>query len=151
MLPLLHYKKCDPLKVVLTSSNRKKIFFNIFKLFYLITFSHFSIYIMKYSFCKLCIWSLFLRVLHFLQCLVIEYGALIIHSSLVIFSIKNVSSSTSHFVFTSLRLSLREFKKILSDIFIYISILIKSYMIANIMNMQIFNLIKYDLNGNWRS
>ena len=43
--------------------------------------------------------------------------------------IKNVSSSTSHrkeSIFTSLRLSFREFKKILSNTFIYESILIKT-------------------------
>ena len=68
--------------------------------------------------------------------------------------IKNVSSSTSHkrnFVFTSFRLSLREFRKIISNTCIYESILIKIYMNANIMHTQIFNLIKNDLNGHWRS
>ena len=62
--------------------------------------------------------------------------------------IKNVSSSTSHkktpslrlSVFTSIHLSLREFKKILPNTFIYGSILIKIYMNINIMNTQIFHL-----------
>ena len=68
--------------------------------------------------------------------------------------IKNVSSFTSHnknSVFTSFRLSLGEFKKILPNTFFYESILIKIYINANIMNTQIFHLIKYDLNGHWRS
>ena len=39
------------------------------------------------------------------------------------------------------------FRKILSSTFIYEPILIKNYMNANIMNTQIFNLIKYDLKG----
>ena len=60
--------------------------------------------------------------------------------------IKNVSSSTSHkktppfYFFTSFRLSLRDFKKILPNTFIYELILIKIYMNTNIMNMQIFHL-----------
>ena len=55
--------------------------------------------------------------------------------------IKNVSSSTSHKKNPSLRLSLREFKKILPSTFIYQPILIKkNCMNANIMNSQIFNL-----------
>ena len=61
--------------------------------------------------------------------------------------IKNVSSSTTHkktpsfrlYVFTSLRPSLREFKKILPNTFIYESILIEIYMNTNIMNTQIFH------------
>jgi hypothetical protein len=63
---------------------------------------------------------------------------------------KNVSSSTSHkknFVFTSFRPSLREFKKILSNTFIYESILIKNLYEYQIMNTQIFHLKKYDLIG----
>ena len=68
---------------------------------------------------------------------------------------KNVSSSTSHkktpsfrlYVFTSFRLSLRDFKKILPNTFIYEAILIKIYMNTNIMNTQIFHLKKYDLKG----
>ena len=64
--------------------------------------------------------------------------------------IKNVSSSTSHkntlsfrlYVFPSLRLSVftsvREFKKILPNTFIYESILIKIYMNTNIIDTQIF-------------
>ena len=79
------------------------------------------------------------------------------------FIFKNVSSSTSHkktpsfrlyvfpslrpYVFPSLRPSLRDFKKILPDIFIYESILIKIYMNTNIMNTQIFHLKKYDFKG----
>jgi hypothetical protein len=59
----------------------------------------------------------------------------------------NVSSSTSHKKTPSLRLSLWEFKKSLHNTFIYESILIKIYVNANIINTQIFNLIKYDLNG----
>ena len=51
-------------------------------------------------------------------------------------------------VFPSLRLSLRKFKKILPNTFIYESILIKkNYMNTNIMNTQIFHLNKYDLKG----
>ena len=46
-----------------------------------------------------------------------------------------------------LPLSLREFKKILPYTFIYVSILRKIYMNANIMNTQIFHFIKYDLKG----
>ena len=61
--------------------------------------------------------------------------------------IKNVSYSTSHKKNPSLRLTLREFKKSVSNTFIYVSILIKIYVNANIMNTQIFNFIKYDLNG----
>ena len=69
--------------------------------------------------------------------------------------IKNVSSSTSHkktpsyrlYVFPSFRLSLREFKKILPNIFIYYSIFIKIYMNANIMISKIFDLC----NDLWRS
>ena len=63
--------------------------------------------------------------------------------------IKNVSSSTFHK--KKLRLSLREFKKILPNTYIYESILITIYMNANIMTTQIFNLIKYVLRGHWRS
>ena len=48
-------------------------------------------------------------------------------------------------------LSIREFKKILHNTFIYESILIKMYMNSKIKNTQIFYLIKYDLNGHWRS
>ena len=44
----------------------------------------------------------------------------------------------------SFRLSLRRFKKSLPNTFIYESILIKIYMRANIMNTQIFHLIKYE-------
>ena len=47
----------------------------------------------------------------------------------------------------SFRLSLRKFKKILPNTFIYESILIKIYMNTNIMNTQIFHLYKYDLKG----
>ena len=69
--------------------------------------------------------------------------------------IKNVSSSTSHkktpflrpYVFPSFRLSLRDFKKILPNTFIYESILIKIYMNTNVMNTQIFYFYKYDLKG----
>ena len=62
-----------------------------------------------------------------------------------------VFTSLRLYVFTSLRLSLWEFKKILPNTLIYESILIKIYMNANIMNMQIFHLFKYDLKGHWRS
>ena len=58
-----------------------------------------------------------------------------------------LSSFTSHKKNPSLRLSLREFKKILPNKFIYESISTKIYMNANIIKIQIFNLIKYDLNG----
>ena len=59
--------------------------------------------------------------------------------------IKNVSSSTSQkktpslrpYVLMSFWLSLRDFKKILPNTFIYESILIKIYMNTNIMNTQI--------------
>ena len=44
-------------------------------------------------------------------------------------------------------MSLRGFKKILLNILIYESILIKIYMKANIINTQIFHFIKYDFNG----
>ena len=80
--------------------------------------------------------------------------------SLVIpfYFLKNVSSSTSHkknSVFTSLRLyvfpSVREFKKILPNTFIYESILMKIYTNTNIMNTQIFHFNKYDLKGHRRS
>ena len=40
-----------------------------------------------------------------------------------------------------------EFKKILPNIFIYESILIKIYMNTNVMNTQIFHFDKYDLKG----
>ena len=54
-------------------------------------------------------------------------------------------------VFPSLRVyvlpSVREFKKILPNTFIYESILIKIYMNTNIMNTQIFHFKKYDLKG----
>ena len=53
--------------------------------------------------------------------------------------IMNVSSSTSHKKTPSFCLSLRKFKKILPDTFIYESILLKTYMNANIMNTQIFH------------
>ena len=43
--------------------------------------------------------------------------------------------------------SLREFKKILPNTFIYELILLKIYMNTNIMNTQIFHLKKYDLKG----
>ena len=43
--------------------------------------------------------------------------------------------------------SLREFKKILPNTFIYESILIKIYKNTNIMNTQIFHVEKYDLKG----
>ena len=59
--------------------------------------------------------------------------------------------SQKNSVLTSFRLSFREFMKILPNTSIYESILIKIYVNADIMNTQIFNLIKYDLNGNWRS
>ena len=49
--------------------------------------------------------------------------------------IKNVNSSSSH----KKTPSLREFKKILPNTFIYESILIKIYMNTNIMNTQIFH------------
>ena len=62
--------------------------------------------------------------------------------------IKNVSSSTSHKKTLKLRnyetVRLRDFSFYL---FIYEPILIKNYMNANIMNMQIFYLNKYDLKG----
>ena len=61
--------------------------------------------------------------------------------------IKNVSSSTTHKKTPSLRLSVRDFKKILPNTFIYESILIKIYMNTNIINTQIFYLNKYDLKG----
>ena len=48
-------------------------------------------------------------------------------------------------------ISLREFKKSLFNTFIYESILIKIYMKANILNTQIFHIIKYDLKGHRRS
>ena len=60
---------------------------------------------------------------------------------------KNVSSSTSHKKTPSLRLYVREFKKILPNTFIYKSILIKFYMNTSIMNAQIIHLKKYDLKG----
>ena len=44
-------------------------------------------------------------------------------------------------------MSLRKFKKILTNAFIYESIFIKISMSANIMNTQIFNFINYDLNA----
>ena len=47
--------------------------------------------------------------------------------------------------------SVREFKKILPNTFIYESILIKIYMNTNIINTQIFHLDKYDLKGHWKS
>ena len=61
--------------------------------------------------------------------------------------IKNVSSSTFHKKTLSFSLSLREFKKILSNIFIYESILMKIYINTNMMKTQIFYLNKYDLKG----
>ena len=61
--------------------------------------------------------------------------------------IKNVSSSK----YISQTPSLRKFKKSLPGTFIYESILIKIYVNANIMNTQIFHLIKYDLSGHLRS
>ena len=65
--------------------------------------------------------------------------------------IKNVSSSISHKITPSLRLSFRKFKKSLPSTLIYTSILINIYMNANIMNTQISYFVKYDLNGHWRS
>ena len=62
---------------------------------------------------------------------------------IMLYFIKNVSSSTSHkknSVFTSFRLSLREFKKILPNTFIYESILIKIYMNTNIMNTKKYSI-----------
>ena len=65
--------------------------------------------------------------------------------------IKNVSSSTSHKKTLSLSPyvfpSFRDFEKILPNIFIYESILIKIYMNTNVMNTQIFHFDKYDLKG----
>ena len=64
---------------------------------------------------------------------------------------KNVSSPSSHknklglSVFTTFRLSLRKFKKILTNTFIYELILIQIYI--DIMKTQILHLIKYDLIG----
>ena len=55
--------------------------------------------------------------------------------------VKNVSSSTSH----KKTPTLWEFKKSLSNTLIYELILIKIYVNANIMNRQIFHIIKYDL------
>ena len=52
---------------------------------------------------------------------------------------------TKNSVFTSVR----EFKESLSNTLIYESILIKHYVNANIMNTQIFHLIKYNLNVNF--
>ena len=61
---------------------------------------------------------------------------------------KNINSSTSHKKKTpSLRLSLRESKKILLSTFIYEPILIENCMNANIMKTQIFHKFKYDLKG----
>ena len=51
------------------------------------------------------------------------------------------------FTFSSVRVFFQEFKKNFHNTFIYESILIKNYINANSMNTQIFNLIKYDLNG----
>ena len=78
-----------------------------------------------------------------------EFSAFEKHKKILVsfFLIKNVSSSTSHKKTLSLRLSLREFKKILPNTFIYESILIIIYMNTNIMNTQIFHLKKYDLKG----
>ena len=59
----------------------------------------------------------------------------------------NVSYSTSHKKTPSFRLSLREFKKIVPNTFIYESILINIYMNAKIMNTQKVHFIKYELNG----
>ena len=76
-------------------------------------------------------------VLGALPMLIINIGKLIPSTF-----IKNVSSSTTHKKTPALRLSvftsLREFKKILPNTFIYESILIKIYMNTNIMNTQIF-------------
>ena len=58
--------------------------------------------------------------------------------------IKNVRSSTST---KKILLSLKDLMKILQNTVIYESILIKIYMIANIMITQICHLIKYDLKG----
>ena len=58
--------------------------------------------------------------------------------------IKNVSTSTSY---KKTPTSVQEFKESLPNTFIYESILIKIYVNANIMIMQTFHLIKYDLNG----
>ena len=63
----------------------------------------------------------------------------------IFFNFRNVNSSTSHKKTPSLQRSLREFKKSLLNIFIYESILIIIYVNANIMNIQIFHLFKYDL------
>ena len=77
------------------------------------------------------------------------YSSLLVHCSSNI--IKNVSSSTTHKKTPSFRLSVfpsvREFKKILPNTFVYKSILIKIYMNTNIINTQIFHLNKYDLKG----
>ena len=56
---------------------------------------------------------------------------------------KNISSYTSH----QKTVKLRDFSFYLSSTFIYEPILIKLYMNANIMNMQIFHFCKYDLKG----
>ena len=57
----------------------------------------------------------------------------------------NISSSKSH---QKNRLSFqREFKKLLPNTFIYESILLKIHMNANIMDMQLFNILKYNIKG----
>ena len=45
---------------------------------------------------------------------------------------------------------LRQFKKFLPNKFIYELILIKIYMNAKIMNVQIFHFLKYDIIGHYR-
>ena len=59
----------------------------------------------------------------------------------------NVSSSTSYKKTLCFCLSLREIKEILTNTFIYETILIQICVNANIINMQIFNFYKYDLKG----
>ena len=71
----------------------------------------------------------------------------ILPSEIYNYIIKNVSSSTTHKKTPSLRLSFREFKKIIPNTFIYKSILIQNYMNTNIKNTQIFHFNKYDLKG----
>ena len=61
-------------------------------------------------------------------------GKYILYTNNLEFIIKNVRSSTSHKKTSSLRLSFREFKKILLNTFIYQKISIKIYIYTNIMN-----------------
>ena len=61
--------------------------------------------------------------------------------------IMNVSASTPNKKNLTFQLSLREFKKMFSNTLIYESILIKIYMIAKIMNTQLFHFIKHNLKG----